>query len=86
MEIPREMCALMKEAEVESYRMVTIPVPEPEGDEVLIRVDAVSICGSDIALYKWTETARVIACVPFVPGHEYTGTAIKVGPESNLKV
>jgi len=86
MEIPSEMKALMKEAEVESYSMVTIPVPEPVGDEVLIRVDAVSICGSDIALYKWTETAKVIAEVPFVPGHEYTGTVVKLGPESNLKI
>ena len=35
------------------------PVPEPLGDEVLIKVDSVAICGSDIALYNWSEVAQV---------------------------
>ena len=36
------------------------PVPEPKGDEVLIRIDSVAICGSDIALYNWSEVAQAL--------------------------
>lgn len=80
------MKALFKRAEVESYEYTDIPVPEPVGDEVLLKIDAVSICGSDIALYKWNDTARVIAKVPFIPGHESTGTVVKCGTEASVPV
>lgn len=85
-DIPKTMKALIKKEEVESYEYTDIPVPEPEGDEVLIKVDAVSICGSDIALYKWSPMARVIATVPFIPGHEAAGTVVKCGPEADMEI
>ena len=31
----------------------------------------VALCGSDINLYKWNATARVIAELPFIPGKNY---------------
>lgn len=83
-EIPKTMKALIKRTETESYEYTEMEVPEPTGDEVLIRVDAVSICGSDIALYRWNDMARVIATVPFIPGHESAGTVVKCGPEATL--
>jgi threonine dehydrogenase-like Zn-dependent dehydrogenase len=36
-------------------------VPVPKGDEVLLKVEKVAICGSDIALYTWNEMAQVDA-------------------------
>ena len=84
--IPKTMKALIKRTEAESYEYIDTLVPEPEGDEVLIKVDAVSICGSDIALYRWNEVARVIATVPFIPGHESAGTVIKCGPDATVPV
>ena len=62
-----------------SYVYTEIPVPIPTGDEVLMRVDLVSICGSDIALYRWNEVAKLIATVPFIPGHEATGVIVRSG-------
>ncbi len=59
MSTPSVMKAMIKDREVEGYALKDIETPEPQGDEVLIQVDAVSICGSDIALYKWNETAKV---------------------------
>lgn len=56
--IPQKMKALLKEAEGPSYSYVEIPVPEPGDGEVLIKVDAVALCGSDIALYNWDNIAR----------------------------
>ena len=36
------------------------PIPEPKDDEVLIKIDSVAICGSDIALYQWSQVAQVV--------------------------
>lgn len=80
------MKALVKKSEKESYEYTEMPVPEPQNDEVLIKVDAVSICGSDIMLYKWGDVARTIANIPFIPGHETAGTVIKLGPNATLEV
>jgi len=80
------MRALRKLNPVEGYVLTEEPVPVPQGDEVVIKVEKAAICGSDIALFKWTEIAQVIAKVPFIPGHEATGTVISVGAEACLKV
>ena len=57
--VPKTMRALRKEAPTPGYTLDTEhPVPEPLGDEVLIKVDSVAICGSDIALYNWSEVAQ----------------------------
>ena len=59
-DVPRTMRALRKESPSPGYELVPdLPVPEPVGDEVLIKVDMVGICGSDIALYNWTAVAQV---------------------------
>ena len=57
--VPNTMRALRKETPTPGYSLDTEhPVPEPLGDEVLIKVDSVAICGSDIALYNWSEVAQ----------------------------
>lgn len=73
------MRALVKDNPEKGYELKSIPVPAIEADEILFRVEKVAICGSDIALYLWNEVAKVIATVPFIPGHEATGVVIKVG-------
>lgn len=75
------MKALVKTKEGKSFEYLDVPIPEPSGDEVLIKVDAVSVCGSDINLYTWNQVAQVIASIPFTPGHECAGTVVKCGPD-----
>ena len=58
--IPTTMQGLKKLTPTPGYSLVKdIPVPEPVDDEVLIKIDTVAICGSDIALYNWTSVAQV---------------------------
>lgn len=49
------MKALVKNQPTEGYDYVEIPIPEPGAGDLLIRVERVSICGSDINLYKWND-------------------------------
>lgn len=54
-------------------RLVDVPVPVPTLDEVLVRVEAVGICGSDLELVRGTRDAAFCR-FPVVPGHEWAGT------------
>ena len=53
--IPRSMKALVKEKPGKSYEYKDVPVPQPGQGELLIKVNKVAICGSDITLYQWGE-------------------------------
>ena len=52
------------------------PMPEPKEGEVLIKVMAVGVCGSDIPRML-VYGAHVS---PIIPGHEFAGKIVKVGP------
>lgn len=57
-------------------RVEDVPVPETlESSEVLIKVAACGICGSDIGRVMVTGTYSF----PTIPGHEFSGTVEKVG-------
>ena len=76
------MRALRKMARGPGAELVEIPVPEPVEGEVLIRVHAASICGTDLHIYDWNEWAeRRIGRVPMTFGHEVAGHIEAVGPE-----
>ena len=49
------------------------PEPRPNGDEVVVNVDAVGICGSDMHAYQGHDERRV---PPLVLGHEAAGTVV----------
>lgn len=58
-------------------------VPEPEAPEgyVIVEVDAVGICGSDIHMYEWTSGYEwLIPALPVTMGHEFSGRVAKLGP------
>jgi L-iditol 2-dehydrogenase len=60
------------------------PVPKPKKAEVLLRIDAVAICATDLEVI-WHGPPAVIQGGPpfnknFTPGHEYMGTVVALGP------
>lgn len=62
--------------------------PVPGAGEVLVKVAATSICGTDVHLYEWTPSAQAFApTMPLVMGHEAAGTVVATGPGAReLKV
>jgi L-iditol 2-dehydrogenase len=68
----------------EQLSMVEKPVPEPGRAEVLVRIDAIAVCATDIEILSHGLPAMIDGELPFnkgfTPGHEYMGTVVKLGP------
>src|SRR5436309_12505453 len=62
-----------------STELRNIPIPDPSNQEVLIRVDIASICGTDVHIYDWDAWAARRIKVPLVQGHEFAGHIEKLG-------
>src|SRR4029453_9139559 len=76
------MRALRKTAPRPGAELRDVPVPEPGEGEVLVRVHAASICGTDLHIFEWNEWAQGrVSRVPMTFGHEVAGTVEAVGPE-----
>lgn len=65
--------------------LVDKPVPVPGRSEVLVRVDAVAICATDLEIIASGPPAQIGGGLPFnknfTLGHEYMGTVAALGPE-----
>jgi L-iditol 2-dehydrogenase len=57
------------------------PVPIPGADEVLIRVAAVGVCGSDVHYYRHGRIGDFVVNAPMILGHEVSGTIVAVGED-----
>lgn len=63
------------------------PIPTPKADEVLVKIEYVGICGSDLHYYEAGRIGNFIVKPPFVLGHESGGTVVEVGSDvTHLKV
>jgi threonine 3-dehydrogenase len=73
------MSALAKLRPEPGLELVERPVPVPGPGEVLLRMDAASICGTDYHLFSWDEWAAENLVPPRILGHELAGTVIGTG-------
>jgi len=64
-------------SEPRKIALIDCPRPEPKGDELLIRLAASGICGTDVHIFYGGFTATY----PVVPGHEFAGVVTAVGPD-----
>lgn len=78
--IPKMMRAsvLMETGRVE---LREVPVPVPASDEVLVRVTAVGVCGSDVHLFHEGRLGDWVVDEPLVLGHESGGVIVAVGAD-----
>lgn len=75
------MMALVKENRSAGLALKRVPIPQPGPNDVLIKVRASSICGTDLHIYKWDAWAESAVVTPNVIGHEFAGVVEAVGSE-----
>lgn len=68
---------------INDLRLEQRPIPQPDDDQVLLRMEVVGICGSDVHYLVNGRIGPFIVEKPMVIGHEASGTVVKVG--ANVK-
>jgi L-iditol 2-dehydrogenase len=62
-------------------------IPNPKDNEVLVKIQYVGVCGSDLHYYETGRIGNYIVEPPFVLGHEASGVVTKLGKDvKNLKL
>ncbi|CAM3744232.1 L-threonine 3-dehydrogenase [Alkalicoccus chagannorensis] len=75
------MKALVKHERGPGAEMTTVPVPEPGSFDVKIRVEAASICGTDVHIYNWDDWSASRVKPPYTFGHEFSGEVVETGSQ-----
>jgi L-iditol 2-dehydrogenase len=66
--------------EPDRFSIENVPRPEPGENELLCKVHAVAICGTDPHIIRGDFPGFWPKEFPFVPGHEWAGEVVEVGP------
>ena len=81
--LPKEMKAWVLKSPNE-LELKTKAIPTPSYSEVLVKIDAVAICATDLDVISYGPPALIEGEKPFnkefTPGHEYMGTVVELGP------
>ena len=81
--LPKEMKAWVLKSPNE-LELKTKAIPNPGYSEVLVKIDAVAICATDLDVISYGPPALIEGEKPFnkefTPGHEYMGTVVALGP------
>jgi threonine 3-dehydrogenase len=75
----RTMRALAKTRPEPGAELIERPIPTPGPGQVLLKMEAASICGTDYHLYRWDTWARDVLKPPIILGHELAGTVAASG-------
>ncbi|MBI3921482.1 MAG: L-threonine 3-dehydrogenase [Armatimonadetes bacterium] len=85
--MPGTMKAIRKMEAKPGLELAEIPIPSLGRKEVLVKVEAASICGTDLHIFKWDEWSQQRLKPPLTLGHEFCGTVVEVGDEvHNVRV
>jgi threonine 3-dehydrogenase len=75
------MKAIVKDKPGKGMVVRDVPVPKPGHTDVLVRVKAAGICGTDAHIYNWDPWAQGRIKPPLTVGHEFVGEIVELGSE-----
>jgi len=73
------MKAIIKPTAGPGFQMAEVPIPTVAPNEVLVKVKAASICGTDLHIYRWDDWSASRVRPPLVVGHEVCGEVVERG-------
>jgi threonine 3-dehydrogenase len=77
--MPAKMHAVMKTTEGAGLTWGETGIPSIDPDDLLVKVRAVSICGTDLHIRRWDTWASRRVRPPLIVGHEMCGEVVEVG-------
>jgi threonine 3-dehydrogenase len=77
----KTMKAVVKAAPGRGLELREAPVPEYGHGDLLVKVQKVGICGTDLHIYQWDAWARKTIVPPMIVGHEFVGEIVAMGSE-----
>jgi 2-desacetyl-2-hydroxyethyl bacteriochlorophyllide A dehydrogenase len=72
------MKAIVKTKREPGIDIKDVAVPEVTDTDMLVKVKAGSVCGSDVHVYEWTPSYEFMP-LPVILGHEFSGEVVSVG-------
>lgn len=73
------MRAMLMEKQKQALRLADVAIPEPEDNQVLIKVHACGLCRTDLHILDGELEHPVL---PLIPGHQIVGTIVELGPHA----
>lgn len=73
------MRAVVKSRPETGAELSEVEIPKIRENEILVRVRATSICGTDVHIYDWNKWASSHIKVPHILGHEFCGDVMETG-------
>lgn len=64
---------------IEEIEFGEVEVPKIKADEVLVKMEAIGVCGSDVHYYSHGRIGDFVVEFPFILGHECAGTIVEAG-------
>ncbi len=77
----QKMKAVVKASREPGLKLQELPIPAIGSRDILVKVKAASICGTDLHIYHWDPWAEERLNPPFVVGHEFSGEVVKIGAD-----
>ncbi|HUS15773.1 MAG TPA: L-threonine 3-dehydrogenase [Chloroflexia bacterium] len=78
--MPEMMRAVVKAEAAPGAVLMQVPIPAVGRDDILVRVRAASMCGTDLHIYNWDPWAQSrFHPPPMVFGHECCGEVVEIG-------
>ena len=75
------MKALVKEKSEVGLKLQEVEKPKIKSDDVLIKVKATAICGTDLHIWNWDAWASKTIKPPMTVGHEFMGEVVEIGDD-----
>ncbi len=77
--MPDSMRALCKTRPEAGAELIEAPIPEIGPNDILVKIRAMTICGTDLHIYNWDPWAQSRIKTPLIFGHECCGDVVEVG-------
>jgi len=73
------MKAVLKAKPEKGFEIKDVEIPEIKDTEILVKIRATSICGTDVHIWEWDHWAQKRIHPPRIIGHEFCGEVVKIG-------